>query len=52
MTQTQNRSDKIIKLRVAEARARDVGRKIARIDRESMRRLGVEAGDFVEVAGF
>ena len=51
MTQTQNRSDKIIKLRVAEARARDVGRKIARIDRESMKKLGVEAGDFVEVAG-
>ncbi|MEM4535543.1 MAG: CDC48 family AAA ATPase, partial [Desulfurococcaceae archaeon] len=45
------RSDKSIKLRVAEARARDVGHKIARIDRETMRKLGVDPGDFIEVIG-
>ncbi|MEM4663350.1 MAG: CDC48 family AAA ATPase [Desulfurococcaceae archaeon] len=45
------RSDKSIKLRVAEARARDVGHKIARIDRETMRKLGVSTGDFIEVIG-
>jgi len=51
MSQAQSRSDKVIKLRVAEARARDVGRKIARIDRETMKKLGIEVGDFVEVVG-
>ena len=51
MSQAQSRSDKVVKLRVAEARARDVGRKIARIDRETMKKLGIEAGDFVEVVG-
>jgi transitional endoplasmic reticulum ATPase len=43
--------DKSIKLRVAEARSRDIGRKIARIDREAMRKLEVEPGDFIEVIG-
>ncbi|MEM1695514.1 MAG: CDC48 family AAA ATPase [Desulfurococcaceae archaeon] len=45
------RSDKSVKLRVAEARARDVGHKIARIDRETMGKLGVDTGDFIEVIG-
>ena len=40
-----------IELRVAEARSRDVGRKIARISREAMARLGVEVGDFIEIEG-
>ncbi|BES81563.1 CDC48 family AAA ATPase [Pyrodictium abyssi] len=40
-----------IQLRVAEARSRDVGRKIARISRETMARLGVEVGDFIEIEG-
>ncbi len=40
-----------IELRVAEARSRDVGRKIARISRDSMARLGVEVGDFIEIEG-
>ena len=40
-----------IELKVAEAKQRDVGRGIVRIDRESMRRLGVEAGDVVEIIG-
>ena len=40
-----------IELRVAEARSRDVGRKIARISRSAMARLGVEVGDFIEIEG-
>ncbi|WP_042666955.1 CDC48 family AAA ATPase [Desulfurococcus amylolyticus] len=48
---SQKRSEKGIKLRVGEARQRDVGRKIARIDRETMDKLGVSPGDFIEVIG-
>ncbi|HIQ10796.1 MAG TPA: AAA family ATPase, partial [Pyrodictium sp.] len=44
-------SIKEIRLEVAEARQRDVGRKIARIGREVMRELGVEVGDFIEIEG-
>ncbi len=40
-----------VKLRVAEARQRDVGRKIVRIDRVTMAKLGVTTGDFVEITG-
>ncbi len=40
-----------VELRVAEARQRDVGRGIVRIDRETMRKLGVEPGDVVEIIG-
>jgi transitional endoplasmic reticulum ATPase len=43
--------EKNVKLRVAEARSRDVGRKIARIDRDTMRKLNVDVGDFIEVIG-
>ena len=42
---------KEIKLRVAEARSRDVGRKIARMPRSAMTAIGVETGDFVEIEG-
>ncbi|MCC6010892.1 MAG: CDC48 family AAA ATPase [Desulfurococcaceae archaeon] len=48
---TTQSSEKAVKLRVAEARTRDVGRRIARIDRETMRRLNVDVGDFIEVNG-
>ncbi|AIF69139.1 ATPase AAA [Palaeococcus pacificus DY20341] len=40
-----------IKLRVAEALKRDVGRGIARFDRKFQRQLGVEPGDIVELRG-
>ena len=46
-----SRDTRDIKLRVAEARQRDVGRKIVRISRRDMARLGVSTGDFVEVEG-
>ena len=38
-------------LRVAEAKQRDVGRGIVRIDRGTMAKLGIEAGDAVEIVG-
>ena len=38
-------------MRVAEARGRDVGRGIARIDPEAMEKLGLTPGDVVEISG-
>ena len=46
-----SRDNKEIKLTVAEAKQRDVGRKIVRISRRAMARLGVTTGDFVEIEG-
>ncbi len=40
-----------IKLKVASAYQRDVGRGIVRIDRKSMRKIGVQPGDIIEVIG-
>ena len=40
-----------IRLRAAEARQRDAGRGKARIDDESMRALGIVAGDVIELKG-
>jgi len=40
-----------IQLRVGDARQRDVGRGIARIDQKTMQRLGISAGDVVEICG-
>ncbi|MCK5109163.1 MAG: hypothetical protein KAR25_05685, partial [Methanosarcinales archaeon] len=40
-----------VTLRVAEAYHRDVGKDIARIDRDFMDRLGISAGDVIEIAG-
>ncbi len=42
---------KEVRLRVAEAKSRDVGRKIARIDRNAMTAIGVQTGDFIEIEG-
>ncbi|ADI32436.1 CDC48 family AAA ATPase [Staphylothermus hellenicus] len=47
----RNNNNREIRLRVAEARQRDVGRKIVRISRTDMARLGVVTGDFVEIIG-
>lgn len=38
-------------LRIAEAHHRDVGRGIARIDTETMQKLGIVSGDVVEIQG-
>ncbi len=40
-----------LKLRVAEALAKDVGRGLARMDPADMAKLGVEVGDIVGIAG-
>lgn len=44
-------TDTNIVLRVSEAKTRDVGRKIGRISETTMRKLGIETGDYVEVVG-
>jgi len=46
-----SRAGKEIKLTVAEAKQRDIGRKIVRISRRAMAKLGVTTGDFVEIEG-
>ena len=38
-------------MRVADARQRDVGHGKVRIDNETMQKLGVTAGDFIEIHG-
>ncbi|MCC6023889.1 MAG: CDC48 family AAA ATPase [Thaumarchaeota archaeon] len=40
-----------VQLRVAEARQRDIGRKIARVDSRAMRDLGLSPGDIIEIIG-
>ncbi len=40
-----------IQLRVGDARQRDVGRGIARLDQKTMQRLGISAGDVIEICG-
>ncbi|WP_440059952.1 CDC48 family AAA ATPase [Thermogladius sp. 4427co] len=40
-----------VKLRVLEARSRDVGRKIARVDDKVMENIGIETGDYIQVIG-
>ncbi|NIP67442.1 CDC48 family AAA ATPase [Candidatus Bathyarchaeota archaeon] len=40
-----------VQLRVGDARQRDVGRGIARIDQSAMKKLGISAGDVVEING-
>lgn len=43
--------DKTVELRVAECRARDVGRALARIDPETIQAVGATIGDVVELRG-
>ena len=38
-----------IQLRIGDARQRDVGRGIARIDQRTMQKLGISAGDVIEI---
>ena len=40
-----------LQLRVTEAKPRDLGKHRARIDSDSMRRAGVEAGEVIELTG-
>ncbi len=40
-----------VQLRVGDARQRDVGRGIARIDQRTMQKLSISAGDVVEIVG-
>ncbi|MEM2876006.1 MAG: CDC48 family AAA ATPase, partial [Candidatus Bathyarchaeia archaeon] len=40
-----------VQVRVGDAKQRDVGRGIARIDQETMKKLGISAGDVIEIIG-
>jgi transitional endoplasmic reticulum ATPase len=40
-----------IQLRVGDAKQRDVGRGIARLDQKTMQKLGISAGDVIEITG-
>src|SRR4030066_1564472 len=40
-----------VQLRVGDARQRDVGRGIARIDQRTMQKLGISAGDVIKIVG-
>jgi transitional endoplasmic reticulum ATPase len=53
MKHLQCGSDKLseMQLRVGDARQRDVGRGIARIDQKTMQKLDLSAGDVIEIAG-
>jgi transitional endoplasmic reticulum ATPase len=42
---------KLLTLRVAEAKPRDVGRGIARIDPQDLEKIGAEVGDVIQVEG-
>ena len=44
-------ADKEVKLRVADARQRDVGHGNVRMDNDTMQNLAITAGDFVEIHG-
>ncbi|MCK4384450.1 MAG: hypothetical protein KAW66_14210, partial [Candidatus Lokiarchaeota archaeon] len=49
-----NNSDtnsKDIALRVQEAKKRDIGRNIARIDQETMEKLNIKTGDVISLVG-
>ena len=47
----ESSSSRKIQLRVAEAKHRDVGKRRARIHPEAMDRLGIEAGEVIELVG-
>jgi transitional endoplasmic reticulum ATPase len=47
----ESESSSQIQLRVIEAKHRDVGKRRARIDSDSMQRLGIEAGEVIELIG-
>jgi transitional endoplasmic reticulum ATPase len=40
-----------VQLRVGDARQRDVGRGIARVDQQTMQKLGISAGDVIQIVG-
>ena len=48
---SDKRMPKTLTLKVAEARPRDVGRGIARMDPENLEKLGCEVGDVVQIEG-
>jgi transitional endoplasmic reticulum ATPase len=53
-TKENDKSDtngKVVSLRVQEAKKRDIGRNIARIDQETMKELDIKTGDVIALVG-
>jgi transitional endoplasmic reticulum ATPase len=48
---TPDEADRVVRLRVAEALSKDVGRNLARLDPDDLKALGISVGDAVEVRG-
>ena len=48
---TNNKDSQIVALRVQEAKKRDIGRNIARIDQETMEKLNIQTGDVIALSG-
>lgn len=40
-----------VRLQVGDSKQRDVGRGIARIDQRTLQKLGISAGDVIEIVG-
>lgn len=51
LSHSENSAKKEIKLKVASANQRDVGKGIVRISRNAMEKIGVRRGDVVEIIG-
>ncbi|MEM4642236.1 MAG: CDC48 family AAA ATPase [Candidatus Caldarchaeum sp.] len=51
MSSSSPTKKKELSLRVAEARQRDIGRKIARVDSQGMKELELSPGDLIEITG-
>jgi len=48
---TNNKDSQKVALRVQEAKKRDIGRNIARIDQETMEKLNIQTGDVIALSG-
>jgi transitional endoplasmic reticulum ATPase len=48
---SNGKDNPIISLRVQEAKKRDIGRNIARIDQETMEKLDIKTGDYIALVG-
>ena len=48
---TNNKDSQTVALRVQEAKKRDIGRNIARIDQETMEKLNIQTGDVIALSG-
>ncbi len=50
-TNSKDKDSQLVALRVQEAKKRDIGRNIARIDQETMEKLNIQTGDVISLTG-